>query len=128
MSIEAISLNNGGGSYQADSNIIDHGAWLRGSVDTIDHSAWLRGAESSGLHVGNIFSEFKKGFQEGFLVADLEQTFRLLEDAGKPGSDVTIGQMQAKFLEVTVKTNIVKNVGEISQQFGTSVKTLVEKA
>ena len=128
MSIEAIgsfgSVDNDKTPFHVDPDIINNqGAWLGGFLSE-DHTI-----NPSGLRVDNYFKAISEGLHKGFVVKDAEKLIARLEDAGKPGgSDVTIGEMNARLLNLSLSKYLADTASEVAKKTADSLKFLVEKA
>ena len=129
MSIEAIgsvgSVDNDKSPFHVDLDIINQGAWLGGGLSVEqDHTI-----NPSGLRVDNYFNAISEGLNKGFLEKNAKQLIDWLEDAGKPGgSDVTIGEMNAKLLELSLSKSLADTASKLAEETARSLKGLLERA
>ena len=135
MSIEAIgsfgSVDNDKSPFHVDLDIINQGAWLGGSLSVEqDHTSVEQDhtINPSGLRVDNYFNAISEGLNKGFLEKNAKQLIDWLEDAGKPGgSDVTIGEMNAMLLNLSLSKYLADTASEVAKKTTEALQTLVVK-
>lgn len=97
------------------------GAYLSVSIPMVVEPA------SSSLNVRNVYSAVQTGMRDGFMAPDMERLLGLLQEAGKPGSDITVGQLNAELVMATGKMGVAEAMAKISSKTAEALQTLVVK-
>ncbi len=83
--------------------------------------------QESSLNVRSLYSAMQTGMREGFMAPDMERLLSLLQEAGKPGSTVTVGQMNAELVIANGKVGVAEALAKISSKTAEGLQTLVVK-
>jgi hypothetical protein len=81
----------------------------------------------SSLNVRNLYSAVETGMRDGFIAPDMERLMGLLEEVGRPGSNVSAGQMNAEIMIATGKVGVAEALAKISSKTAEGLQTLVVK-
>ncbi len=82
---------------------------------------------AASLNVKNFFTAMQTGMREGFVAPDMERLLGMLQEAGKPDSDITVGQLNAELVMATGKMSVADALAKLSSKSAESLQTLVVK-
>ncbi len=134
MSNEAITSVGWVGSdpierYRAERQLADLGSFdptAQGAYLSVTIPTSVEPAASS-LNVNNFFSAVQTGMRDGFVAPDMERLLGMLQEAGKPDSDITVGQLNAEMVMATGKMGVADALAKLSSKSAETLQTLVVK-
>jgi hypothetical protein len=81
----------------------------------------------AGMNVRNVFNAFQDGMRTGFVVPDMNRLLAKLEDIQRPGSQVTVGELNADLLIAGGKVALAEALAKVSSKVAEGLQTLVVK-
>jgi hypothetical protein len=97
------------------------GAYLSVTIPVAVESA------TSSLNVQNLYSAVEQGMRAGFMAPGMERLQGMLEEVGKPGSNITAGQLNAELLKSYGAMAVAGTLANISSKAVETLQTLVVK-
>jgi hypothetical protein len=82
---------------------------------------------SSSLNVRNLYSAVETGMRDGFMAPGMERLLGMLEEVGKPGSDITAGHLNAELMIASGTMAVAGTLANISSKAVETLQTLVVK-